>query len=105
MVALHVSSEKSSCVTSGKPPVSTHTYLQSHTPHPVPAAFLLWGFQSPHNRAAQVALLLVPRLLIVIVSYMATSSFLVWIMFHKEEPKDWSLSDFMEPHLYPSVSA
>ena len=45
-----------------------------------------------------------PRLLIVIVSYLATSSFLVWIMFHKEEPKDWSLSDFMAEAAYPSVS-
>ncbi len=45
-----------------------------------------------------------PRLLIEIVSYLATSSFLVWIMFHKEEPKDWSLSDFMDEAAYPSVS-
>ena len=45
-----------------------------------------------------------PRLLIEIVSYLATSSFLVWIMFHKEEPKDWSLPDFMDEAAYPSVS-
>lgn len=70
----------------------------------VPAAYLVWSYSTAGRKGLQLSLLLVPRILIQVLAYMTTASFLGWLLFFKDEPAEYRLNQFLKPEDYPTVS-
>ena len=51
----------------------------------------------------QIAVLLVPRLLVQFLAFFTTASFLGWLLFFKDEPAEFRLKHFLQPEHYPMV--
>ena len=70
----------------------------------VPAAYLVWSYSTAGRKGLQLGLLLVPRILIQVLAYITTASFLGWLLFFKDEPSEYRLNQFLKPEDYPTVS-
>ncbi|DBA95650.1 hypothetical protein WJX82_007031 [Trebouxia sp. C0006] len=67
------------------------------------ARYLVWSFSTEGSKALQIAVLLVPRLLVQFLAFFTTASFLGWLLFFKEEPAEFRLKHFLQPEHYPMV--
>jgi len=63
----------------------------------------VWSFSTEGSKSLQVAILLVPRLLVQFLAFFTTASFLGWLLFFKDEPAEFRLKHFLQPEHYPTV--
>lgn len=69
----------------------------------VNAGYLVWSFSTSGKKSLQIGALLIPRLLVQLLAFFTTASFLGWLLFFKDEPAEFRMKHFLPSAEYPTV--
>lgn len=67
------------------------------------AGYLVWSFSTSGKKSLQIGALLIPRLLVQLLAFFTTASFLGWLLFFKDEPAEFRMKHFLPRAEYPTV--